>query len=41
MSKIKVKNPIIEMDGDEMTCIIWQFIKVPTYDCRDGPLPYR
>ncbi len=27
MSKIKVKNPIVEMDGDEMTRIIWQKIK--------------
>jgi len=27
MSKIKVHNPIVEMDGDEMTRIIWQFIK--------------
>lgn len=27
MSKIKVKNPIVEIDGDEMTRIIWQFIK--------------
>jgi len=27
MSKIKVKNPIIELDGDEMTRIIWSFIK--------------
>jgi len=27
MAKIKVKNPIVEMDGDEMTRIIWQFIK--------------
>ncbi|KAI5966728.1 IDP2 [Candida pseudojiufengensis] len=26
-NKIKVKNPIVEMDGDEMTRIIWQFIK--------------
>ncbi|VVT53897.1 uncharacterized protein SAPINGB_P003805 [Magnusiomyces paraingens] len=25
--KIKVKNPIVELDGDEMTRIIWQFIK--------------
>jgi len=25
--KIKVKNPIVEMDGDEMTRIIWHFIK--------------
>ncbi len=27
MSKIKVKNPIVEIDGDEMTRIIWAFIK--------------
>jgi len=27
MTKIKVQNPIVEMDGDEMTRIIWQFIK--------------
>jgi len=27
MEKIKVKNPVVEMDGDEMTRIIWQFIK--------------
>ena len=27
MAKIKVKNPIVEMDGDEMTRIIWHFIK--------------
>ncbi|WP_084862115.1 NADP-dependent isocitrate dehydrogenase [Salibaculum halophilum] len=27
MSKIKVDNPVVEMDGDEMTRIIWQFIK--------------
>ena len=27
MDKIKVKNPIVELDGDEMTRIIWQFIK--------------
>ncbi len=27
MPKIKVKNPIVEMDGDEMTRIIWAFIK--------------
>src|SRR3954465_3737258 len=27
MSKIKVANPIVEMDGDEMTRIIWSFIK--------------
>ena len=27
MSKIKVKTPLVEIDGDEMTRIIWQFIK--------------
>lgn len=27
MSKIKVKNPIVEIDGDEMTRIIWEMIK--------------
>jgi isocitrate dehydrogenase len=27
MPKIKVKNPVVEMDGDEMTRIIWRFIK--------------
>ena len=27
MDKISVKNPIVELDGDEMTRIIWQFIK--------------
>ena len=27
MAKIKVANPIVELDGDEMTRIIWQFIK--------------
>jgi len=27
MSKIKVANPVVEMDGDEMTRIIWSFIK--------------
>ena len=27
MAKIKVVNPVVEMDGDEMTRIIWQFIK--------------
>ena len=28
MQKIKVKNPVVELDGDEMTRIIWSFIKV-------------
>jgi len=27
MSKIKVQNPVVELDGDEMTRIIWAFIK--------------
>ena len=27
MAKIKVKNPIVEMDGDEMTRIIWRRIR--------------
>ena len=27
MAKIKVKNPIVELDGDEMTRVIWEFIK--------------
>src|SRR3954468_23307380 len=27
MAKVKVSNPIVELDGDEMTRIIWSFIK--------------
>src|SRR5690348_3769680 len=27
MPKVTVKNPVVELDGDEMTRIIWQFIK--------------
>ena len=27
MQKIKVQNPVVELDGDEMTRIIWTFIK--------------
>ena len=27
MTKIKVENPVVELDGDEMTRIIWKFIK--------------
>jgi len=34
MATIKVKNPVVELDGDEMTRIIWQFIK------RQLILPY-
>lgn len=32
--RIKVAKPVVEMDGDEMTRIIWQFIKE-----KVGPLP--
>ena len=31
MSKIKVKNPVVELDGDEMTRIIWDYIKQKTH----------
>ncbi len=38
MAKIKVENPIVELDGDEMTRIIWSFIKeqliLPYLDVR-------
>ena len=27
MTKIKVKTPLVELDGDEMTRIIWQWIR--------------
>ena len=27
MNKIKVSNPVVELDGDEMTRVIWSFIK--------------
>jgi isocitrate dehydrogenase len=27
MTKINVANPVVELDGDEMTRIIWKFIK--------------
>jgi hypothetical protein len=27
MARIKVKNPVVELDGDEMTRIIWQWIR--------------
>ncbi len=27
MAKIKVKNPVVELDGDEMTRIIWEWIR--------------
>ena len=34
MAKIRMKTPIVEMDGDEMTRILWQWIK------EDLILPY-
>lgn len=41
MSKIKVDNPIVELDGDEMTRIIWQFIKDKLiHPYLDLPLDY-
>ena len=30
-TKIKVDNPVVDMDGDEMTRIIWQLIKEKVY----------
>ena len=27
MAKIEVKTPLVELDGDEMTRVIWSFIK--------------
>ena len=40
MSKITVKNPVVELDGDEMTRIIWDFIKkkliLPYFPPLDG-----
>ncbi|MHB8835359.1 MAG: NADP-dependent isocitrate dehydrogenase [Candidatus Methylomirabilia bacterium] len=49
MSKITVKNPLVELDGDEMTRIIWQLVKdklvLPFLDVRleyyDLGLPHR
>jgi isocitrate dehydrogenase len=38
MSKIAVKNPVVDIDGDEMTRIIWKMIKdkliFPSSTCR-------
>ena len=37
MEKIKMQTPLVEMDGDEMTRILWQIIKdellTPTREC--------
>lgn len=49
MSKIQMKTPLVEMDGDEMTRILWQMIKdellLPYVDlkteCYDLGLEYR
>ena len=30
MTKIKVENPVVELDGDEMTRIIWDFHQAKT-----------
>lgn len=35
IKKIQVKNPVVELDGDEMTRIIWQVIKDKV---RDGTI---
>jgi isocitrate dehydrogenase len=41
MAKIKVANPVVELDGDEMTRIIWQFIKDKLiHPYLDIPLEY-
>ncbi|MCO6052141.1 NADP-dependent isocitrate dehydrogenase [Mesorhizobium sp. RP14(2022)] len=41
MAKIKVDNPVVELDGDEMTRIIWQFIKDKLiHPYLDIPLEY-
>lgn len=34
--RIKVAKPVVEMDGDEMTRIIWQFIKEKVVPSRSG-----
>jgi len=38
MEKVKVKNPIVEMDGDEMARVMWQMIKdaliLPYFDAE-------
>jgi len=32
--KIKVKNPIVEMDGDEMTRVMWKMVKASIVTIR-------
>lgn len=40
MAKIQMKTPLVEMDGDEMTRILWQMIKdellLPYIDLKTG-----
>ena len=42
MEKIKMKTPLVEMDGDEMTRVLWQMIKdeliLPVRGSEDGVL---
>lgn len=33
-AKIKVANPVVELDGDEMTRVIWAMIKVGDVRCN-------
>ena len=41
MAKIKVKNPVVELDGDEMTRTLWGFIKDKLIlPCLDIDLKY-
>lgn len=39
--RIKVAKPVVEMDGDEMTRIIWQFIKEKVLPSHSGQLSGR
>ena len=45
MDKIKMTTPLVEMDGDEMTRILWQMIKdellLPFIDLKTGPTMVR
>lgn len=34
--RIKVSQPVVEMDGDEMTRIIWEFIKEKVLNLEEG-----
>ena len=40
MSKIRVKNPIVEIDGDEMTRIMWKMVKERLLLLLDMDLEY-